>query len=478
MLLRILIVANNPQIQKKLHGILSQTEAVLETFNDYKQFWRKVSKITCDIIIADKDLFSPSDAKKIFKLRNLPDNPLIIVITEEENPELRAYFIAAGCEAVLNTKLSTKKIGPVLTAIFEKRRKAAIEVLDIRRKIGEPTLDDFISKSSSMTKFMRVVRRVIKGSSPVLILGETGVGKERLAQAIHTESPRAQGPFVAVNCAALPENLLESELFGHEEGAFTGATRSRRGCFELAHLGTIFLDEIAELPLHLQVKLLRAVEQREICRVGSEKSIPVDVRVMAATNRDIDDEVRTKQFRKDLYYRLNVVQLTIPPLRERVDDIPHLAQSYIDYLGPRIGCEILGMSDDALEMLCQYSWPGNVRELINVIERAMLLCEGEIITTDDLPDTVTGKYAIPLEPVPSDENPQEISNIPDDWLKKPLWQARQVLIEQFEFRYLASLLRSTNGRVGATAKRAGIDERTLFEKMKKYGLQKKDFREK
>jgi transcriptional regulator with PAS, ATPase and Fis domain len=228
------------------------------------------------------------------------------------------------------------------------------------------------------------------------------VGKERLARAIHAESRRSKGPFVAVNCAALSESLLESEPFGHEEGAFTGATRSHRGCFEIAHKGVIFLDEIGELPNHLQVKLLRALQDREITRVGSEQSFQVDVRMMAATNRDPREEVKTKRLREDLYYRLNVVTLTIPPLRQRSEDIPDIVASYLPWLRPRVGRDVTSIAPEALEALAHYSWPGNVRELINVIERAMLLCEGEQIRLADLPDTIrlpqagSGTRASPL----------------------------------------------------------------------------------
>lgn len=194
---------------------------------------------------------------------------------------------------------------------------------------------------------------------------------------------------------------------------------------------------------------------------------------MAATNRDLEEEVKTKQFRRDLYYRLNVVSLTIPPLRERVEDIPELVESYIDYLGPRIGCPVSGMTEEALEALSEYSWPGNVRELINVIERAMLLCEDDVITIGDLPESITGPKEVSLQ-----ELSQDPGAFPEEWLQKPLKDARRDILEQFERSYLTSLLTSTNGRVGEAAKRAGIDSRTLFDKMKEYGLDKKDHRPK
>ena len=227
------------------------------------------------------------------------------------------------------------------------------------------------------------------------------------------------------------------------------------------------------MPLHLQSKLLRVLEDHEIRRVGSEKSITVDVRVIAATNRDLEEEVKAKQFRRDLYYRLNVVSLTVPPLRERIEDIPELVASYIEHLGPRIGCEISDITEETLKVLCDYSWPGNVRELINIIERAILLCENDIITIDDLPQSITGQEELSIQELSHDPKA-----FPEKWLEKPLKEARRNILEQFEKGYLTNLLTSTHGRVGETAKRAGIDSRTLFSKMNQYGLNKKDFRTK
>jgi DNA-binding NtrC family response regulator len=322
-----------------------------------------------------------------------------------------------------------------------------------------------------MHKFMAVAGKVAHGDSSLLVLGETGVGKERLARAIHAESRRSKGPFIAINCAALSESILESELFGHEEGAFTGAMRAHRGCFELAHKGVIFLDEIGELPNHLQVKLLRVLQERVVTRVGSEQPFEVDVRVMAATNRDPREEIKAKRLREDLYYRLNVVTLTIPPLRDRSEDIPDVVASYLTWLRPRVGRTVTGIAPEAMEALIRYSWPGNVRELINVIERAMLLCEGEEIRLLDLPDTIRS---------PHDASTSHVDRADSSGASpfaKPLEAARREMIERFERAYLAHHLKECGGRVGDTAKRIGIEPRSLFDKMKRYGLRKEDFRE-
>ena len=282
---------------------------------------------------------------------------------------------------------------------------------------------------------------------------------------------------MAVNCGAFPDSLLESELFGHEKGAFTGASRSRRGWFELAHGGTVFLDEIAEMSTHLQVKLLRFLQEHEIVRVGGEKPIHVDVRVMAATNRDVLEDVETRSFRRDLYYRLSVVSLTIPPLRERQEDITDLVASYVRHFQRRMPSRVETVSAEALAALMGYDWPGNVRELINVVERAMLLCETEQIGLTDLPESVSN---IPARIVPSVVRGEEegADLIPEQWLEKPWAEVRELLVADFEKRYLAAVLQRTGGKVGEAAKRAGMRSRSLYAKMKHHGLRKEDFKSK
>jgi DNA-binding NtrC family response regulator len=436
-------------------------------------FWKKVPRKTLDLLIVSGNFLTTPGFEELRNLRQLRDAPLIVVLSDKDDEEERIKLIAAGCEAVLTPNLSARKLALALNAILDKRHMVSPQTSTVRPKLAEAQVDDFVTESRVMKEFVSLVPRVGRSSSSVLILGETGVGKERLARVLHAGSSRNGGPFIAVHCGALPETLLESELFGHEQGAFTGATKSRRGCFELAHQGTIFLDEIGEMPLHLQVKLLRILEDREIHRVGSEKSIPVDVRIMAATNRDLEAEVKAKQFRRDLYYRLNVVSLTMPPLRERIEDIPGLVESYLVFLGPRIGCDVCGITNEAIDALCRYHWPGNVRELINVIERAMLLCEEDVITCDDLPKAIA--------------KPEEASAVgkaysqgvwPNELLEEPLKDARKRILEQFECDYLTRLLSLNKGRVGDVAEQACINPRSLLDKMKQYSLNKKDFRPK
>ena len=475
MLLRVALAIEDAQQRRQVRQILSDMDVIVETIRGRHHLWERVAHRSADVIIAALSSLDAPVEDGIDLARELPESPTIVLLTESDDSEEHAELLAAGCDMVLHTGISPESLSEALRTVLEKHHGFLLEQDAGRRPLAQPQLSDFVSESSAMRAFMSVVRRVVDSQSSLLILGETGVGKERLARAIHAEGPRADGPFVAVNCGALPESLLESELFGHEEGAFTGATRSRRGAFEAAHGGTIFLDEIAEMPIHLQVKLLRAVQEREIQRVGGEAPFDVDVRVMAASNRDLELETTERRFRGDLFYRLSVVSLTIPPLRERREDIPTLAQSYLEYLSPRIGRNVRAVSEGAMASLREYDWPGNVRELINIIERAMLLCSSDTISPRDLPASIhgagqsagaPGRWHLPRTP----------EDVPADWLTRPLKEIRGEVLQQLEQTYLSALLQSTGGRVGRTAELAGIQPRSLYEKMKTYGLRKEDFR--
>ncbi len=476
MLIHVLLAVDKPKLQKNLQTLFSQQDVIIDTISKKNHLLNRISRENCDLLIISKSLIPKPVFDTINLIQQLPDSPGIVVISEKEDPEERAKFLAAGCDAVLFAGLSDESLQDVVDTILAKRSELQQKTFTTLRTLAQPRLTDFVSTSPAMQTFMRVVNRVVKTDVPLLILGETGVGKERLARAIHSEGSRSEGPFITVNCGALPETLLESELFGHEKGAFTGAERSRRGWFELAHRGTIFLDEIGELANHLQVKLLSVLQEHEIQRIGSEKSFKIDVRVMAATNRDLEEEIESRNFRKDLYFRLSVIALRIPPLRDRIEDIPILVESYINYLRPRIGCNVFGITEEAQKSLCNYAWPGNVRELINVIERAMLLCNNSEITLDDLPANISGRGKPTKIYAESQLKLQNADNLQEELLQKTLQEARSDVLEKFERTYLSGLLRLTNGRVGETAKRAGIQPRSLFDKMKRLGLQKEDFK--
>jgi transcriptional regulator with GAF, ATPase, and Fis domain len=279
-----------------------------------------------------------------------------------------------------------------------------------------------------------------------------------------------------VNCGAIPEPLLESELFGHVEGAFTGANRAHRGHFELAHGGTLFLDEIAEMPLHLQAKLLRVLQELKIKRVGGEHEIETDVRLMAATNRDLEEEMQARRFRPDLFYRIGVVTITLPPLRDRHEDIPDLVRSQLTHFQTKLNRRLNGITAEALDALVSYDWPGNVRELINVLERAVLLCDTDRLRVNDLPQVMVGSTVTSdlssLSPIRDEPNA-----VSSELLDMPLKTAREDIIAAFEKAYFSELLARNGGRVGVVARRAGITPRSLYGKMKRYRLHKEDFKD-
>ena len=404
-------------------------------------------------------------------LRGLPAQPDLIALRDREDPEERAMLITAGCLGVVDQHLADDLLAAALLSLIARKREAAL--LHRQRERGAShRFADFVSESPAMTKLLAVARRVCARDTSLLVLGETGVGKELLVRSMHEESPRANGPFIAVNCSALPESLLESELFGHEKGAFTGAVRAHRGYFELAHGGTLFLDEIGDMPLTLQARLLRVLQERVVRPIGSERTISVDVRVIAATNRDLHAEVRAERFREDLYYRLNVVTLEIPPLRLRHEDVPALVRNNVESFCERFSRAPLPVTPAAMDALVAYEWPGNVRELINVVERAVLLCEGDAVDVGDLPASVSGRREYQRGSIANGAWSASLRAVVD----KSLAAARTEVVDAFERAYLTELLQRTHGRVGETAARAGLSQRALYTKMRQLGLRKEGFR--
>lgn len=303
------------------------------------------------------------------------------------------------------------------------------------------------AKRNSMRKIERLIARLATSDSSILLTGESGVGKEVVATLIHNNSLRAQKTMVKVNCAALSTNLIESELFGHERGAFTGATQQRIGRFEQAHKGTIFLDEIAEVSPDIQVKLLRVLQEREIERVGGVEAIPIDIRIIAATQIVLEEAIEKGAFRTDLYWRLNVINIHIPPLRERLEDIPYLSNLFVNQLNETTGSNIKGLTNDAVLQLQSMKFPGNVRELKNIVERAIVLCDGDWITASDLPTNASDTY---------------------DTSATTLRES----IEDAERAAISSALATNNGLINQTADSLGISRKSLWEKMKRYGIEK------
>lgn len=317
---------------------------------------------------------------------------------------------------------------------------------------------EFISsKSPFMQKLFCTLPEISSAQAAVLILGESGSGKEVLAQVIHQNSPRADKPFVVINCSAIPENLMESELFGHVKGSFTGAIQDKKGLFEQAQGGTVFLDEIGEVPLNIQVKLLRVLQEKEIQRVGSVNSIQVDIRIISATHRHLQEMIDQNIFREDLFYRLNVITLQLPPLRNRSEDIEDLIQYFLKKFAEKVHKKILTIHSDALQALKDYNWPGNIRELENIIERSVVLCEGKEILLKDLPSKISGHKL----------NSSQL-NFNSEWSSYPYKEAKQMALDQFNEHYLYHLLQKTDHNISLASSLAGLDRSNFKKILKKY----------
>lgn len=386
--MRILVVDDDNGLRRSVSLILEDAgHTVLQATNGAQGLETAAAErpalILCDVRMPEMDGLAFLE-----RYREGGGEALVMVMTAYGSMELAIEAMKKGAYDYLSKPFSADE---VLLSI----RKAE-EREDLRREVGrlreevraDRRFGELIARSPAMLRALEVARKVARHTSPVLLTGASGTGKELVARLIHSESPRAEAAFVAVNCGAIPENLLESEFFGHLKGAFTGADRDRTGLFESAEGGTLFLDEVAELPVALQVKLLRALQEGEVRPVGSNESRKVDVRVISATNRDLDEAVAAGDFRDDLYYRIAVIPIHLPALAARREEIPALARHLLERHEARLGLQVDGITSDAMELLLEYTWPGNVRELENVLERALALSEGPSIGVDDLPESI------------------------------------------------------------------------------------------
>jgi DNA-binding NtrC family response regulator len=402
-----------------------------------------------DVLLTDLNLPGMSGIELCERIvANRPDIP-VIVITAFGSMETAIAAIRAGAYDFVTKPIDTEFLVLALDrAVKHHGLQEKVKLLDKALKKSHP-FDELIGESPLMRKLMNRLERVADTETSILVTGETGTGKELVAQALHKRSRRRKGPFVAVNCAALPDALLESELFGHKRGAFTDAKTERRGLFLQAHGGTLFFDEIGDIPLTLQSKLLRSLEERCVRPIGGSSEVAFDVRIIAATNRDIETAIEEGRFREDLYYRINVIQIDIPPLRERGTDILLLARHFVEQFAIRSNKQIAGISNAASEKLLNYTWPGNVRELRNTIERAVVLTGYEKISVEDLPEKIRD-YKASRFLVESD-NPSEL-----------------VPIQEVERRYILHVLKTVEGNKTLAARVLGLNRKTLYRKLQHY----------
>jgi len=457
---RILVVDDEPDMVENCTRILRRAGYRVLATTDPERALALVESERPDVVLTDLKMPGIDGMELMRRAHELDPTLPIIVITAFGSIESAVAAIKAGAFDYLPKNFSVDE----LTVDVERalrQRALGVENQNLRAQLAAALgLENVIGRSQAMAQVFELVKKAARSEANILVRGESGTGKELIARAIHANSPRAAKAFIPVDCASLPENLLESELFGHEKGAFTGAVRAKPGLMEVADGGTLFLDEIGELPVSLQSKFLRALQERQIRRVGGTALVDVDVRVVSATNRDIRDAILKGTFREELYYRVNVIEIQLPPLRERAGDIPLLVQAFLRRYGQ---ARVQRCAPDAMAALEAYRWPGNVRELQNVIERACALADGGTILKADLPDHVLGVGGPVAVGAAAGDTRLEATSL-------PLKDAKEQWMSVLEASYLRRVLESHEGNISAAAKAAGIDRKTFHRLVTKHGI--------
>src|SRR5689334_8418377 len=441
----ILVIDDDADMREMVHDMLKDRGHQVTTAGSGKEALKLLGEGDYAVVLSDLRMKGMQGIELLTEIKKTFPDISVILMTAFGSVETAVEAMKHGASDYLTKPVKKDELIRVVERVL---REAALrrEVSRLRKEVHkEYSFHHILGKSKAMQAVFDLIKRVADSPTNSLMTAESGTGKELVAKAIHYNSDRKDAPFVPVNCAAIPEQLLESELFGHMRGSFTDARFDKRGLFEEAQSGTLFLDEISELPIMLQAKLLRAIQEKEIRRVGATKPIAVDVRIIAATNLTLAEEVKAKRFRDDLYYRLNVIELKLPPLRDRREDIPLLVEGFLKKCAEARGKEVKGVTEAALAMLMDYSWPGNVRELENVIERAVTLSRGEKMTPDDLPPAIQGARGD--------------RRVLDEAAEKTL------PLHEIEKEYIKKILEKTGGNKYQAAQALGIDRKTLYRKL-------------
>ena len=447
---KILIVDDEPDICRALEFLITKEGYDVSSVNSGEDAIEKIKQVSFDVIVTDIKMGKVDGMGVLEKAKEISPDTAVIMMTAFASIESAVEAMKRGAADYIVKPFLNEEIKLTIRRLLE-QKKLITENIALKQQISQRMIyRDFVSSSESMLKIIDTLEKVIPTKSNILILGESGTGKGLIAELIHSNSPRRDKPFISINCSAIPEGLLESELFGYKRGAFTGAVSDKLGLIPLAHQGTLFLDEIGNMSLNLQAKLLKVLEIGEVYPLGDTKSKIVDVRIISATNTDIEARIKEGKFREDLYWRLNVIEIKIPPLRERKDDIEILTKHFINKFSKEHSKNIKGINKEALSLFMGYSWPGNVRELGNVIERAVVLAQGNYITSDDLPDK--------LKKGEQQKERLETSSILKTYLS------------DYEKNLLLKMYDAHNRNKEETARALGIDLATLYRKFKKYGI--------
>ena len=446
----VLVVDDEEGVRASFRVLLEDECTVLEA-EDGERALEVLRRHEVDVVMLDQRMPGEPGIDVLSRIKTLDPSVVVVLATAVREVRTAVEAIKRGAYDYITKPFDVEDIELLVRRALDKRALER-EVLYLRSTLPRG-VDAMIGRNVEMARIYQLIAQIAPTSATVLVTGESGTGKELVARAIHAQSPRARRPFVAVNVAALPDALVESELFGHEKGAFTGALAQKPGRFELAHSGTLFLDEIGSLRLDLQTKLLRALQQREIERLGGGRTVRVDVRVVAATNVNLRQAVRERRFREDLYYRLNVVPIAVPPLRERRDDIPLLVDHFLAKYAREFNRDVHGVSAGALEVLARYDWPGNVREMENIIQRSVVLAGGPVLQLQDLPLDLA--------------LPETGARLGED-TGLPLREAR----EQFERQYVLRVLERVGWNQSRAARVLGLHRNTLLSKLGAWGIRR------
>ena len=465
MFLQILIVDDEPQIGAMLGGLLVDAGHIVSTCLSGEEALEHLQHHPADLIFLDLRLSGMSGLDVLQRLNEQNAGIAAIVISAHADIDLAVKATRLGAYNLLEKPLQPERVLLEVEHVSERLRLEK-ERDTLRQRLGDA--GEMVGESIAMQRLRQMIAKAAPSDARVLITGENGTGKELVADAIHKQSLRQNGPFVRVNCAAIPHELIESELFGHERGAFTGAMRRKIGMIEQANGGTLFLDEIGDMALDTQAKLLRVLQQNELLRVGGSQTIPFDVRVISATNKDLENEIHSGRFREDLFFRLAVIPIEVPPLRERLDDVPILASYFLQHLAMTYGKRTKKLSPDIEQLLIRYQWPGNVRELRNIIERLMIMNDDETLTAQHFVHALPSlsPLSLPLAPPAADaltteeRNPSVIS----DGL------SLRDQIESFERHLLVRYFSDTSGNVSEMARRLRTDRANLHRKLQRYNI--------
>ena len=446
----LLIIDDEKNIREGLAANFEMEDYNVKTASNGAEGLKLLEQGDIDLVITDLRMPGISGEQVLAKVAAETPGIPVIILTGHGSIDSAVDAMRHGAYDFLTKPLNLDQLGMIVKRALESR-EMKVQHEQLKQELADSTsLKEMIGKSAAMQKVQELIRKVAPSRASVLITGESGVGKELVANAIHNLSPRKDKSFIKVHCAALSETLLESELFGHENGAFTGAEKMQKGRFELAHGGTIFLDEIGEINPSVQIKILRVLQEKKFERVGGEQTIEVDVRIVAATNRNLEEEVRAGRFREDLYYRLNVVHIQVPPLRERKDDIPLLMSSFLDEFNRENGKAIKGLNGKAKAAMFRYAWPGNIRELRNCMESAVVMCSDDEISLQDLPPSVSAAAGTASA---------------DDSVSVPLG----VTLDEADRLVIEANLAANRGNKSRTAEVLGIGRKTLQRKLIEWG---------